>query len=116
MRLNSIIYENCVVKSGARIGGMGFGFAQDSKTKINHHGNVIIKKYSTIGSNTTIDRAVFDSTIIGNFSQEYNSDGSKLRSLVNDFYLCKEKYKITENAPYRKTKRCKISSRYCRRS
>ena len=30
---------------------------------------MIIKKFSTIGSNTTIDRAVFDSTIIGEFSQ-----------------------------------------------
>ncbi len=29
---------------------------------------LIIKKNSSIGSNTTIDRAVFDSTIIGEFS------------------------------------------------
>ena len=56
--------ENCVIKSGARIGGTGFGFEMKTKQKINHSGNVIIGKNSSIGSNTTIDRAVFDSTII----------------------------------------------------
>ena len=39
-----------------------------TKQKINHSGNVIIGKNSSIGSNTTIDRAVFDSTIIGDYS------------------------------------------------
>ncbi len=66
---NSIIEENCEIQSGARIGGSGFGFDEKSKKKIYHHGNVIIKKNSTIGSNTTIDRAVFDSTKIGEYSQ-----------------------------------------------
>jgi len=65
---NSVIMENCVIKSGARIGGTGFGFEMKTKQKINHTGNVIIGKNSSIGSNTTIDRAVFDSTIIGEFS------------------------------------------------
>ncbi len=66
---NSIIEENCEIQSGARIGGSGFGFDEKSKKKIYHHGNVIISKNSTIGSNTTIDRAVFDSTQIGEYSQ-----------------------------------------------
>ncbi len=66
---NSIIMDNCEIKSGARIGGDGFGFEEKSKQKIFHNGNVIIKNNSTIGSNTTIDRAVFDSTIIGEYSQ-----------------------------------------------
>tara|TARA_E500000178_G_C17034093_1_gene762288 strand:+ start:2127 stop:3113 length:987 start_codon:yes stop_codon:yes gene_type:complete len=65
---NSIIMENCIIKSGSRIGGTGFGFEMKTKQKINHSGNVIIKRNSSIGSNTTIDRAVFDSTIIGEFS------------------------------------------------
>ena len=65
---NSVIKENCVIKSGARIGGTGFGFEMKSKQKIFHSGNVLIGKNSSIGSNTTIDRAVFDSTIIGDFS------------------------------------------------
>ncbi len=66
---NAIIKENCEIKPGARIGFAGFGFEERSKKKINHFGNVIIEKNSTIGSNTTIDRAVFDTTFIGEFSQ-----------------------------------------------
>ena len=65
---NAIIYENCEIKSGVRIGGTGFGFEEKSKTQIYHNGNVVIGKNSFIGSNTTIDRAVFDSTKIGEYS------------------------------------------------
>ena len=65
---NSIIMENCIIKSGARIGETGFGFEMKTKQKINHSGNVVIGKNSSIGSNTTIDRAVFDSTSVGEFS------------------------------------------------
>ena len=70
---NSIIMEGCVIKSGARIGGTGFGFEMKTKQKINHSGNVVIGKNSSIGSNTTIDRAVFDSTIVGEYSNLYTS-------------------------------------------
>jgi len=66
---NAIIKKNCEIKSGARIGLSGFGFDEKSKKKILHIGNVIIEKNSTIGSNTTIDRAVFESTYIGESSQ-----------------------------------------------
>ncbi len=65
---NAIIMENCIIKSGARIGGTGFGFEMKTKQKINHSGNVVVGRNSSIGSNTTIDRAVFDSTSIGEFS------------------------------------------------
>ncbi len=65
---NAIIRENCEIQSGAVIGGSGFGFEEKSKRPIYHFGNVIINKNSVIGSNTTIDRAVFDSTTIGEFS------------------------------------------------
>ena len=66
---NSIIKENCEIKPGARIGFAGFGFEEKTKKKIKHLGNVIIGKNCTIGSNATIDRAVFESTIVGEFSQ-----------------------------------------------
>lgn len=59
-----IIGSNCLIKTGAVIGGTGFGFDPKSKIRINHIGNVIIGDNCNIGSNTTIDRAVFESTII----------------------------------------------------
>ena len=62
--LNTILGFSCVIKSGAIIGGSGFGFDPISKISIQHMGNVIIKDNCHIGSNTTIDRAVFESTII----------------------------------------------------
>ncbi len=71
---NCIIGSNCVIKSGAIIGGTGFGFDPNSKIRIHHFGNVIIGNNCNIGSNTTIDRAVFDSTII--------SDNSFIDNLV----------------------------------
>jgi len=61
---NSIIGQKCIIKSGSVIGGVGFGFDLVSKIRIQHIGNVIIKNNCNIGSNTNIDRAVFDSTII----------------------------------------------------
>ena len=66
---NCIIKENCEIKPGARIGFAGFGFEEKTKKKIKHLGNVIIEKNCTIGSNVTIDRAVLESTVVGEFSQ-----------------------------------------------
>ena len=62
--LSCIIGSDCYIKSGAIIGGTGFGFEPNDKIKIQHFGNVVIKNNCSIGSNTTIDRAVFNSTII----------------------------------------------------
>tara|TARA_Y100001970_G_scaffold233177_1_gene290523 strand:+ start:16979 stop:17968 length:990 start_codon:yes stop_codon:yes gene_type:complete len=56
--------KNCIIKSGAIIGGSGFGFDPITKMRIQHFGYVIIKDNCNIGSNTTIDRAVFESTTI----------------------------------------------------
>ncbi len=65
---NATIMDNCIIQSGARIGGTGFGFEMKTKQKIYHSGDVLIGKDTSIGSNTTIDRAVFDTTRIGEFS------------------------------------------------
>ena len=62
--LNTQLGSNCIISPGVVIGDTGFGFDPLTKTKIQHIGNVIIKDNCNIGSNTTIDRAVFDSTII----------------------------------------------------
>ena len=84
---NSIIMENCEIKSGARIGGGGFGFEEKTKQKIFHNGNVVIKKNSSIGSNTTIDRAVFDSTIIGENSNIDNLVQIAHNVIIGDFAI-----------------------------
>ena len=62
---NTSISQDCLIQSGCVIGDKGFGFLSEDKTEIIHIGNVIIGDNSQIGSNTTIDRATIDSTIIG---------------------------------------------------
>ena len=84
---NAVIMDNCEIKSGARIGGAGFGFEEKSKQKIYHNGNVIIKNNSSIGSNTTIDRAVFDSTIVGKFSNLDNLIQIAHNVIIGDFAI-----------------------------
>lgn len=61
-----IIGNNCTIHAGAVIGADGFGFAPegDSYKKIPQLGNVIIEDDVEIGANTTIDRAVMDSTVV----------------------------------------------------
>ena len=71
---NCIIGENSVIKSGVVIGSEGFGFEINSKKRIKHYGNVVIGNNCYIGANTTIDRAVLDSTII--------SDNCNLDNLI----------------------------------
>lgn len=61
-----IIGNNCILHAGSVIGADGFGFAPEGETykKIPQLGNVIIEDDVEIGANTTIDRAVMESTII----------------------------------------------------
>ena len=65
---NSIIGDNVIIHSGAVIGSDGFGLVRDTSSlwqKVPQIGNVIIGDNVEIGSNTSIDRAAIDSTIIG---------------------------------------------------
>lgn len=64
---NTVIGKNVIIHSGAVIGADGFGYAisKDGIKKLNHIGNVIISDDVEIGANTTIDRAMIDSTVIG---------------------------------------------------
>ncbi|MDR0430409.1 MAG: UDP-3-O-(3-hydroxymyristoyl)glucosamine N-acyltransferase [Tannerellaceae bacterium] len=63
---NCIVGNNCILHAGSVVGSDGFGFAPegDNYKKIPQLGNVIIEDDVEIGANTTIDRAVMDSTII----------------------------------------------------
>jgi UDP-3-O-[3-hydroxymyristoyl] glucosamine N-acyltransferase len=81
---NCIIYHHCqvgnrcIVHGNSVIGSDGFGYAH-TKTgehvKIEQMGNVVIEDDVEIGSNTSIDRATFASTVI--------RKGAKLDNLVH---------------------------------
>ena len=57
-----------VSAGGTTSGSKYFKTVTDIKANLNPNGNVIIGKSTSIGSNTTIDRAVFDSTTVGEYS------------------------------------------------
>ena len=72
-----VIGNRVVIQPGAVIGSCGFGFTTDKTgkhTKLNQVGTVIIEDDVEIGANTTIDRARFQSTRIG--------EGTKIDNLV----------------------------------
>ena len=80
---NSVLKDGCIVQAGAVIGGDGFGYAHTSKgehIKIHHSGNVVLEEEVEIGANTTIDRAVFGSTVI--------KKGTKIDNLVQIGHNC----------------------------
>ncbi len=63
-----VIGNDCILHAGVVIGADGFGFAPDTKKdykKVPQVGNVILKDRVELGANTTIDRAMMGSTIIG---------------------------------------------------
>jgi len=64
---NSVIGNNCVIHSNSVIGADGFGFAPQENGEfitVPQLGNVIIEDNVSIGSNTVIDKATMESTII----------------------------------------------------
>ncbi len=80
---NTRIGKNCNILANAVIGSDGFGYAHTKKgehIKIYHSGNVILEDRVDIGAGTTIDRAVFASTII--------KKGTKIDNLVQIGHNC----------------------------
>lgn len=80
---HTVIREECqigdrvIIQPGAVIGSCGFGYITDKAGKhhkLNQVGNVVIENDVEIGANTTIDRARFKTTRIG--------QGSKVDNLV----------------------------------
>ncbi len=81
---NCVIYHHCqigsrcIIHGNTVIGSDGFGYAHTRSgehVKIEQMGNVVIEDDVEIGSNTSIDRATFSSTVIRR--------GSKLDNLVH---------------------------------
>ncbi len=92
---NTIIYPNvvvyrdckigndCIIHAGCVIGSDGFGFASNKlgqHNKIYHNGNVVVENDVEIGANTTIDRAVFGTTLI--------ETGSRIDNLIQIGHNC----------------------------
>lgn len=77
------IGNDCMIHANSVIGSDGFGFATNTlgeHKKIYQNGNVIIENDVEIGSATTIDRAVFGSTII--------KKGTRIDNLVQVGHNC----------------------------
>ncbi|MDR1460437.1 MAG: UDP-3-O-(3-hydroxymyristoyl)glucosamine N-acyltransferase [Campylobacteraceae bacterium] len=86
---NAVIYNNCIIGKRCHllancvIGSDGFGYAHTKEgvhVKIYHLGNVILEDDVEIGACTTIDRAVFGSTIV--------KKGTKIDNLVQIGHNC----------------------------
>ena len=92
---NTIIYPNvtiyrdclvgsdCILHAGVVIGSDGFGFASNKRgehKKIYQNGNVVVEDDVEIGANSTVDRAVFGSTMI--------KKGVRLDNLVQVGHNC----------------------------
>ncbi len=78
------IGKKCIIQAGAVIGSDGFGYAHTKlgeHVKIYHNGNVVIEDDVEIGANTTIDRAVFGTTLI--------KKGAKIDNLIQIGHNCK---------------------------
>lgn len=63
----ALIGDDVTILPGAVIGEQGFGVAGDASGPVDipHFGRVIVQDRVTIGANSTIDRGVFDDTILG---------------------------------------------------
>ena len=62
-----VVGSDCMIHSNTSIGADGFGFATNKlgeHKKIYQNGNVVIEDDVEIGSNVSVDRAVFGSTLI----------------------------------------------------
>jgi len=62
-----VVGSDCIIHANTVIGSDGFGFATNKlgqHKKIYQNGNVVIEDDVEIGSNTSIDRAVFGSTLL----------------------------------------------------
>lgn len=86
---NVVVYRdckvgsNCVIHASTAIGSDGFGFATNrvgEHKKIYHNGNAVVENDVEIGACTTVDRAVFGTTII--------KKGARLDNLIQIAHNC----------------------------
>lgn len=61
------IGDDCTIRAGTVLGSEGFGFAREESGRLHrqiHQGTVIIEDDVEVGPNSSIDRAVFDETVV----------------------------------------------------
>lgn len=69
------IGDYCVIKSGAVLGGAGFGYEKDeagNRFRFPQIGKLLLGDYVEVGSNTCIDRGALVDTVIGNYTKINN--------------------------------------------
>lgn len=67
-----VMGHDCVIKSGAVLGGAGFGYERDeegNKFRFPQIGQLILGDYVDVGSNSTIDRGSLSDTTIGHHTK-----------------------------------------------
>lgn len=70
-----VLGHDCVIKSGAVIGGEGFGFEKDedgNRFRFPQIGSLIIGNYVEVGANSCIDRGALADTVIGDYTKINN--------------------------------------------
>ena len=84
IRENSQIGDHCIFHNNVSIGADGFGYRPSPDgsglIKIPHIGNVVIGNHVEIGANSCVDKAKFNSTVLG--------DGCKIDNLVQIAHNC----------------------------
>jgi len=67
--------NNCVIKSGAILGGAGFGYEKDengNRFRFPQIGQLILGNFVEVGANTCIDRGALADTVIGDYTKINN--------------------------------------------
>ena len=70
-----VLGHDCVIKSGAVIGGEGFGFEKDedgNRFRFPQIGSLIIGNFVEVGANSCIDRGALADTVIGDYTKINN--------------------------------------------
>ena len=70
-----IMGKGCVVKTGAVLGGAGFGYERDAEGnyfRFPQLGQLIMGDYVEVGANTCIDRGALADTVIGDYTKINN--------------------------------------------
>lgn len=72
---DTVMGKGCVIKTGAVLGGAGFGYEKDAdgnKFRFPQIGQLIIGNYVEVGANTCIDRGALADTVIGDYTKINN--------------------------------------------